>query len=248
MELVERLGGLGKVIVSPAELGALRTLTTIAKLHEINTPHLVRTGEVPEFMRAMETLFSHVLPNTEEEGPDLTKGYYCYQEIGGDSPAYKDVGIVKQVVIKVREDDKTTHERGYALKALVIMKPIGSERDNLFYMTAEPTRENPHVDDLVTMLGAGCDPCITGVREYKTTTGGTFQGIAEVPYLREVIRLYKRAREILENIPEELGVNRSDLERLRAEAYGNQNLAIRRSSLEMYHETLARILLAHQPE
>ncbi len=246
MDLVSRFGGLGKVRVTDKERKSIEKLTEIAK-KDFLARQLVHQDYKEEFLETMKELFPEVNPRKEEVTLDLDKGtrkgYWCYLQ---ENITYEGSGRGNQLSILV-EEPKPQGKRRF-IEGIIIIRPVERDSDHIFFMTAEVNKlEDRMYDDIVKILGQGNNPIIKGKRDYKTHLGDSiaYQGIAEVPFLRDVIRLYKRAEEILDNIDPSLGINRSDLSKLRADSH-SQNIELARISRDAYHAHLARILMNAQ--
>lgn len=240
MELIDRIGGFGQVMLTVPEQQMLGEISEIAStagksyiLGEMNE----QTGR---YERIMKDLFPMIpLIKSAGVGPLFSNTYYL--QILDKSHRYEEfpegaelqigsrlfIGETKMVDLRVLIPRKA-QQKGYFMSVVV---------GDHYQLGC--------IDDIVKVLGERETPTIKGIQMIKNKpTLHPDYGIAEVPQLRTVLKLYEKAAQLLYNVHETIKVYVPELNVLREDALQHKNLALRKLSAVEYHKTLEA--LTHQ--
>ncbi len=238
MELIDRVNGFGKVMLTVPEQRMLREIGDIAStagesyiLGEINEP----TGR---YERSMRNLFPMV-PLTKSAGPgQLSHNAYHLQRNEShhwymDLPEAPSLQIGSRIVIgsEVKE------------VSLQVLMPSNADQEGYFMSVVVGTYNPGCIDDLVAKLGEREKPAILRVQKIKMKLPlNPDYGIAEVPQLKTVLKLYERADDLLRHTEDTIKITSKELHTLRGDMLRHQNIAIRKLSAVEYQKALEALI------
>ena len=233
MELIDRIGGLGKIRVTPEEDGKIKQLWEIVA----SEGKKCFLNENCEHAPAYDALMK-----------DLFPAYQCWN--GGvphragfrnnyDSPFYHSVGNYSDITIK--NNLPLSRVIGHQDVCLEILNSSSLAKKEYFMSVTLYSTYKPNcVDDIVSILGAREKPAVTELQLMPVPSNHQFisYGIADVPRLGTVLELYRRAtvlathaHQIVQASPEQLNI-------LRKDAQEHENLFVREGSATKYQKML----------
>ncbi len=234
MELIDRIGGLGKIRVTPEEDAKIGKLWSIIA-DEGQRCFLSQNCEhAPSYDALMKELF----PAYQDWNGGVprqviaTTNSHFYQGIG----AYAGIRIKNRLPL--------SRAVGQQNVELNIIKPMAQSKSEYFMsMILEGTYKPSCVDDIVTKLGARKIPAITGVQLIPLAEKDSFTvyGIADVPHLGEVIDLYQGATVLAGHAHQIVKASVEQLNILRKDALEHENLFVREGSAEKYLNLLDQL-------
>lgn len=235
MELIDRVNGFGKVMLTPAEqrmLGEIRNIASTAGRSYILGEMNEQTGR---YERIMHDLFPMV-PLVKSAGlRSLFSNSYSIQLVD-ESWWYEELpegqelrmgsrfsigSEAKNVELRVLTPSKVQHE-GYFMSVVV---------GDIYHLRC--------VDDVVKELGKKEKLKIIGVGEikHKQPTNSEY-GIAQVPQLQTVLKLYEKSAHLLRHAEDTIHVSVQELHTLREDMVKHPNIALRKLSAEEYQKQL----------
>ncbi|MBI2146231.1 hypothetical protein HYU22_02735 [Candidatus Woesearchaeota archaeon] len=229
MELMERLGGLGKVKVEGEEE---RTLQEILRLTSSRYNDALRCSGYEDdkrvFQEAMQKLFP-VFP--------LRKNMHGAFDVFERENTYEGLDSSREHVIE--SSLPISGEVGRQEVELRIILPV-KEPETVMTIAFHSLYQRSTDDDLVDMLGLRENPSIVGAApiHVNDTHKPTRYGIADVPALGKVLQEYERARERIQKVYTHTGITPDQLNVLRRDSLLHENIAIRELSGTRYRNVL----------
>ena len=213
MDLIDRIGGLGKIEVSAAEERAIEELQYLASHYTLKYGILPDNSETQKFKEIMGGLFPEyplVARSSMWSGGALLR-----------PNEYAGIGLVRELVIDSRLPfDKKGPRTDTNLR---ILKPEHG-RDLEYFMTVMV--DNTYIpdcrDDVAQILGRRENPTLRGLQQIPEKRVPPRYGIAEVDKLKVAVRVLQKAARLVQKV-------RKSLNELRA------------SNREQYEDDLYRI-------
>lgn len=237
MELIDRIGGFGKILVTASEQRMLQELTEIILtsgekyiLGELNKP----TGD---FERLMKELFPD-FPLVKGAGIHGMQSSNSYTTAWSKNHYHQDLPQSLKLSIGSRLSVAQSGSRNDV--DLAIIAPL-QEGENEYFMSVivEPMYQPNCVDDVVKILGNREKPAIRGVELIRNKSPlENYFGIAEVPHLETVLKLYTKAAHLVEHAAGSIKVSSQELDTLRQDGVKHPNIAIRELSQARYDQAL----------
>lgn len=234
MELIDRIGGLGKIRVTPDEDAKIKQLFEIVA----SEGRKCFLSENCEHAPAYDALMKDFFP--------------AYQRVNGEVPrraGFRDnnpfyQGVGKYTDITIRNRLPLSRVIGHQDVCLEILNSTSWAKNEYFMaVTLDSTYRPDCIDDVVSILGARETPPITEVQlmplpqDYSSTE----YGIADVPRLGTVIELYQRATALTGKSLDITGASFNQLNILRRDAQEHENLAVRELSHSRYEQLLEKL-------
>ena len=238
MELVERLGGIGKIKIEGEEKEHLEELLVRTSSGRIES--LTLGDSYPQyqpdkriFRNLMQKLFPAFELKTTMDGAFLV--------IARNNDSYRGLDQCKERVIDSRLFfGREPREREIELRIIM-------PKEEEYYMTMVlPSSYHPDaVDDLVNLLGAREKPAIVGAAPImlKYSPERPEYGLADVPALGKILQLYQRAAIKVDNAFRDVGISPEQLGVLRHDSLGHENIAVRELSAARYQKVLRDLVL-----
>ncbi|MDO8656597.1 MAG: hypothetical protein Q7K45_05135 [Nanoarchaeota archaeon] len=231
MELIDRIGGLGKIKVTPEENGKIKQLWELV----VSEGKKCFLNENCEHAPAYDALMKDFFP--------------AYQRVNGEVPrraGFRDnnpfyQGVGKYTDITIRNRLPLSRVMGHQDVCLeIIHSSFRAENEYFMTVTLDSTYKPDCVDDIVSILGTRETPSITEVQlmplppDYSSTQ----YGIADVPRLGTVLELYQRATALAGRSNQIVHASSEQLNLLRKDAKEHENLFVREGSATKYHKLL----------
>lgn len=239
MELVERLGGIGKIKIEGEEKEHLEELWVRTSSGRIES--LTLGDSYPQYQpdkRIFRDLMQKLFPAFELE----TSWDGTFRVIERTNNYYQGLGSCLERVVGSRLP--IARELGRQEVELRIIKPP-PEEEYFMTVTLHSLYRSDAVDDLVDLLGSREKPAIVGATQIKSTNASDkFQyGLADVPALGKILQLYQRAAIKVDNAFRDVGISPEQLGVLRHDSLGHENIAVRELSAARYQKVLRDLVL-----
>lgn len=243
MELVNRINGFGQVLLTASEQRMLEELSEIAS----TTGKSYILGEMNEqtgrYERIMQDLFPMV-PLVKGEGLGEGSGIqhknsYLLEVIPPGNCWYSELPEAPELRIGsglfIGKESK-----GVDLRVLM---PPNAGREGYFMSVVVGDYRRGCIDDIVAKLGEREKPVILGVQPIKSKPPvNPNYGIAEVPQLKTVLKLYERVDGLLRQVGDIIKITSEELHTLRKDMMKHENIAIRRLSAIEYQKALEALI------
>ncbi len=237
MELIDRIGGFGKIQVTELEHQKLQELKEIILisgqkyiLGELNKS----TGD---FERLMRELFPD-FPLVKGAGIHGMQSRNSYTTAWSKNHYHQDLPQSLELSIGSRLSVAQSGSRNDG--DLAIIAPL-QEGENEYFMSVivEPMYQPNCVDDVVEVLGKREKPVIMGAQRIRNNSPvGDYFGVADVPRLGAVLDLYLRAAHLVEHAAGSIKVSSPELDTLRQDGVKHPNIALRELSQARYDQAL----------
>lgn len=233
MELIDRVNGFGKIILTESEQQMLGEISEIAStaggsyiLGEMNE----QTGR---YERIMRDLFPMIpLIKSAGLGQLYRNSYHLYEDSAHrheNLPEAPELYIGSRIGLGEYVDNVN----------LQILMPAEADKEGYFMSVVVGDYKLGCIDDIVAKLGEREKPVIQGIQKIKNKHGvNPYYGIAEVPQLRTVLKLYEQATHLLRHAEDTIHVSSQELRQLREDMLKHENIAIRKISAAEYQKQL----------
>lgn len=241
MELIGRIGGFGQVMLTAPEQGMLSEISEIAStagksyiLGEMNE----QTGR---YERVMQDLFPMIpVVKSAGLGPLFINSYHLQKIDNSEWSEKLPKGPELRIGSRFSIGSETKNVE------LRVLTPRKSQQEG-YYMSVvvgDHYRQGC-VDDIVKRLGEREKPAIRGIQTIKNKPPlNPEYGIAEVPQLRTVLKLYEKAAQLFQNSEDTIHITVPELNVLREDIMKHPNIAVRKLSAVEYRKALEA--LTHQ--
>ncbi|MDO8656598.1 MAG: hypothetical protein Q7K45_05140 [Nanoarchaeota archaeon] len=235
MEYIETINGFGKIVLSTVEQSLLTQLNGVISGNVIKYTLGEKNQQTDRYESIMQDLFPMIplVKGAGVWGPHYDAGYYTSKE---EVRSYEELPLATQLCIgsQVRIGGVST---GIDLRILMPQEgyfmSVVLGRD---YRTGDQLK---YRDDIVNLLGVRENPVLVGAQiiKYKAPTNPAY-GLAQVPHLKKILKLYDKAADLLESMEKTIGVSKKELQELRKDSLGHPNIALRKLSKIEYHKAL----------
>lgn len=244
MELVERMGGLGRVRLTEEENKALEELLHLfekegKQIYYAPGREGISLGNYsPQRSKLIQAIASTLFPFASERtfANRFSSAYLVNNATNVGRGVYDKItlGLGLALSLKYNSYEGRLH----------LLKP-SEDRGSLVVVTMSVASYEPDVvDDLATMLGKTYQSPLVGPRpiDNEDLDLNRKYGLADLPRFKEVQKLYERSAEVI-NSEKWSVVKDHPLNLLRKDSLEHPNLAVREASQQMYHRKLAELLL-----
>jgi hypothetical protein len=239
MELIKKYGGIGEIQISSKEKVMINELDYLISNHGIKSFLGQESNpKTPIFKEIMESLFpAFTLP---EIAPNKYRNTYSVLKRKNTYNDYEAIGKVEELIINAPFGKVAKNGDSRKNADLRIIKPVEDDQKCFMSIVLETCYKPDTVDDIVDILGDRETKQKLSATRLISTSGYRLQthGIADVPRLAEVLKLYERATEIVENCKTRSGLTKKELKTLRKDRIEHENIFVREGSQERYQEAL----------
>lgn len=233
MELIERIGGLGKVKLTKAEyeaFGELLDLFEKEKKMSHDRFYYISGEKVSEIIK---TLF-----------PFNFKGYNG-ETLSSASLERREFPFRRNVYLhKINLGNLRLSLKNFSYQGSLNLFKDSQEKNNIFVTLDIDEYNKDIVDDIASMVGKAYRAELIGPQQITKEVGiSNKYGLADLPRFKEIQQLYERAVELTKQDGWAVVRNDHPLNLLRKDALEHPNLAIREASEHMYKRKLAELLL-----
>lgn len=234
MELVDRRGGMGIIQFDAKEVNLLGKMRALADNEYKYILGCSRYPQTQEFSGIIRDLFpefplqsSYSVYNSKERSYYF-KPFAPYRELGIDA-------TLPASIIPL------THSYHAGQCRLDIILPDHTEQNRypVSVVLLDAYTPSNVTDDVVKILGERETPVLRG---FESLGEDRLYGIADVPRLGKVLKLYEKSTELVKNVESVLGVTKDQLKVLRRDGLEHENVVIRDLSRERYQKELQRLV------
>lgn len=241
MELIDRIGGFGKIQVTELEHQKLQELKEIILIS--GQKHIL--GELNRSTGDFERLMRELFPDfclMKGAGIRGMRSSNSYTTAWSESHYHQDLPRALEMSIGSWLSVPREHGRN-DVDLTIIMPTItpAKEGANEYFMSMvlEGIYQPNCVDDVVEVLGKREKPVIMGAQRIRNNSPvGNYFGIADVPRLGAVLDLYLRAAHLVEHAAGSIKVSSPELDTLRQDGVKHPNIALRELSQARYDQAL----------
>lgn len=240
MELIERMGGLGRIQVHGEEQTLLEKLLEYTSEGHYDA---LRTGDSYPQYAPEKKAFRDVIQQLFPSFPLITGSYGQFTVIDRKNESYNRLGVCQERLIG------SSLFLSHARPQKVDLCLITSSKEPGYFMTIafDSSYSTRAEDDLVSLLGRWEFPEIRGaapIPQEKPEKWTTY-GLADIPALGKVLQKYEQASHLVQNIQTLASITSEQLEVLRRDSVQHENVAIRELSNTRYQKVLDA-LVYHQ--
>ena len=236
MELIERIGGLGRMQLSAEEkvkVNALREIISQNGFKDFLGRDSSRTGEYNSLMEELFPAFPLSYDVLKRKTDRFLDNFS------------KQMGSCDELVVRSTLSLKgNRHGYNDAQLLLVLPNDPGGNKDYLMTVALHPSYQLDPIDDVAARLGERENPPVSSpqrIKEwgcYHKEIRDSDLSFAEVPSLGVVRSVYERAVSLINECDQRISVSKNDLDTLRTDAASHPNLVVRRGSAGLYADLL----------
>lgn len=239
MKLVERLGGLGRVQVQGDET---ELLIQLLEYTSSERNEALRCGDSYPQYASDKQAFRDVMGQLFPAFPLKTDMHGQFTVIDRENNSYQRLSPCRERVISSRLPlARDVGKQGIELRI------ITSSLESGYFMTIalDYLYSRGVEDDLVDLFGLREEEFITGAAhiDLNKNSKDINYGIADVPSLGKVIKLYEKSRDLIHNSYTHTGITPEQLEVLRRDSLQHENIAVKELSKGRYQDLLHSLVV-----